>query len=75
MRFIFTLCGGHISPILVGCKQRGLRVIDVRDKATTVFAAAVARLDGAGISNVMCAALSRHPTPIEMAPLPVTVPT
>src|SRR5216684_539801 len=47
VRFVFTLCGGHISPILVGCKQRGLRVIDVRDEATTVFAAdAVARLSG-----------------------------
>lgn len=47
VRFVFTLCGGHISPILVGCKARGLRVIDVRDEATTVFAAdAVARLSG-----------------------------
>jgi len=47
VRFIFTLCGGHISPILVGCKERGLRVVDVRDEATTVFAAdAVARLSG-----------------------------
>jgi acetolactate synthase-like protein len=47
VRFVFTLCGGHISPILVGCKEHGLRVIDVRDEATTVFAAdAVARLSG-----------------------------
>ncbi|HEX9811854.1 MAG TPA: thiamine pyrophosphate-binding protein, partial [Burkholderiales bacterium] len=47
VRFLFTLCGGHISPILVGCKERGIRVIDVRDEATTVFAAdAVARLSG-----------------------------
>lgn len=46
-RFLFTLCGGHISPILVGCKERGMRVIDVRDEATAVFAAdAVARLSG-----------------------------
>jgi acetolactate synthase-like protein len=45
--FIFTLCGGHISPILVGCKQRGIRVIDTRHEATAVFAAdAVARLTG-----------------------------
>ena len=47
VRFVFTLCGGHISPILVGCKRRGLRIVDVRDEATAVFAAdAVARLSG-----------------------------
>jgi acetolactate synthase-1/2/3 large subunit len=47
VKFLFTLCGGHISPILVGCKQRGIRVIDVRHEATAVFAAdAVARLTG-----------------------------
>src|SRR5690349_3873082 len=46
-RFLFTLCGGHISPILAGCKQRGIRVIDTRHEATAVFAAdAVARLTG-----------------------------
>jgi acetolactate synthase-like protein len=45
--FLFTLCGGHISPILVACKQRGIRVIDTRHEATAVFAAdAVARLTG-----------------------------
>src|SRR6187399_2729465 len=47
VRFLFTLCGGHISPILVGCKQRGIRVVDTRHEATAVFAAdAVARLTG-----------------------------
>ncbi|MGD0335424.1 MAG: AMP-binding protein [Xanthobacteraceae bacterium] len=47
VKFVFTLCGGHISPILTGSKARGLRVIDVRDEATAVFAAdAVARLTG-----------------------------
>ncbi|MFX1254489.1 MAG: thiamine pyrophosphate-binding protein [Promethearchaeota archaeon] len=47
VRFIFTLCGGHISPILVGCKQQGIRVIDVRQEATAVFAAdAISRLTG-----------------------------
>lgn len=45
--YLFTLCGGHISPILVGCKQAGIRVVDVRDEATAVFAAdATARLTG-----------------------------
>ena len=47
VRFLFTLCGGHISPILVGAKRRGIRVVDVRHEATAVFAAdAVARLTG-----------------------------
>lgn len=47
VRFVFTLCGGHISPILVGCKQRDIRVVDVRHEATAVFAAdAVSRLTG-----------------------------
>ncbi|MCG8456112.1 MAG: thiamine pyrophosphate-binding protein, partial [Holophagales bacterium] len=44
---VFTLCGGHISPILVAAKERGIRVVDVRDEATAAFAAdAVSRLTG-----------------------------
>ncbi|MBX3271771.1 MAG: thiamine pyrophosphate-binding protein [Sandaracinaceae bacterium] len=44
---VFTLCGGHISPILVGAKARGIRIVDVRDEANAVFAAdAVARMTG-----------------------------
>ncbi|HVO05711.1 MAG TPA: thiamine pyrophosphate-binding protein [Burkholderiaceae bacterium] len=44
---LFTLCGGHISPILSGAKARGIRVIDLRDEVTAVFAAdASARLTG-----------------------------
>ncbi len=47
VRFVFTLCGGHISPILVESAARGIRVADVRHEATAVFAAdAVARLSG-----------------------------
>ena len=47
VRFLFTLCGGHISPILVGSKRRGIRVIDVRHEVDAVFAAdAVFRLTG-----------------------------
>ena len=47
VRFLFTLCGGHISPILVGAKNAGIRVIDVRHEGNAVFAAdAVARLTG-----------------------------
>ena len=63
---LFTLCGGHISPILVGCKRRGLQVVDVRDEASAVFAAdAVARMTGVpgvaavtagpGVTNVVTA--------------------
>ncbi|MBS3731706.1 MAG: hypothetical protein KGY42_02265, partial [Desulfobacterales bacterium] len=45
--FIFTLCGGHISPILVGAREAGIRVVDVRQEPTAVFAAdAVSRLTG-----------------------------
>ena len=44
---LFTLCGGHISPILSAARARGIRVVDVRDEATAVFAAdAAARLSG-----------------------------
>src|SRR5262245_18345518 len=47
VRSLYTLCGGHISPILVACKSRGIRVVDVRHEATAVFAAdAAARLSG-----------------------------
>lgn len=44
---LFTLCGGHISPILTGAAEAGIRVVDVRDEANAVFAAdALARLTG-----------------------------
>ncbi len=44
---LFTLPGGHISPIFVSAKARGVRIIDVRDEANAVFAAdATARLTG-----------------------------
>ena len=47
VEFIFTLCGGHISPILVASEEREIRVVDVRHEADAVFAAdAVARLSG-----------------------------
>ena len=47
IKWIFTLCGGHISPILTACKYIGIQVIDVRHEATAVFAAdAVSRLSG-----------------------------
>ncbi|MEM7797563.1 MAG: thiamine pyrophosphate-binding protein [Chloroflexota bacterium] len=47
VRHLFTLCGGHISPILIGAEQHGVRIIDVRHEATAVFAAdGMARLSG-----------------------------
>ncbi len=51
---VFTLCGGHISPILVGCESEGIDIIEVRDEASTVFAAdAVSRLtDSVGVAIV-----------------------
>ncbi len=63
---VFTLCGGHISPILVGAKKRGISIVDVRDEASAVFAAdAVARMTGGcgvaavtagpGVTNAMTA--------------------
>ena len=63
---LFTLCGGHISPILTGAHARGIRVVDVRDEANAVFAAdAVARMTGTigvaavtagpGVTNVVTA--------------------
>ena len=66
VRTLFTLCGGHIAPILVGCRKRGIRVVDTRHEATAVFAAdAVSRLTGVpgvaavtagpGVTNTMTA--------------------
>jgi acetolactate synthase-like protein len=47
VRFVFTLVGGHVSPILVESEKRGMRVIDTRHEVTAAFAAdAVARLTG-----------------------------
>ncbi len=47
IRHLFTLCGGHISPILVGAEEHGIKIVDVRDEGNAVFAAdAVARMTG-----------------------------
>ncbi|XP_043240482.1 2-hydroxyacyl-CoA lyase 2-like [Amphibalanus amphitrite] len=47
VKHIFTLVGGHISPILVAAERLGVRVVDTRHEATAVFAAdAVSRLSG-----------------------------
>ena len=51
---VFTLCGGHISPILVGCEKENIDIIQVRDEVSAVFAAdAVSRLtDSVGVAIV-----------------------
>ena len=36
---IFTLCGGHIMPLYAGCKEQGIRIIDVRHEQAAVHAA------------------------------------
>ncbi len=47
VKFLFTLCGGHISPIFVEAEKAGIRVIDTRHEVNAVFAAdAVSRLSG-----------------------------
>ncbi|MGB7859792.1 MAG: thiamine pyrophosphate-binding protein [Acidimicrobiia bacterium] len=44
---LFTLTGGHIVPILDGCVQEGIRVVDVRHEQTAAHAAeAYTRLTG-----------------------------
>ncbi len=85
VEFVFTLCGGHISPILVGAKRHGIRVIDVRDEASAVFAAdAVSRLTGVpgvaavtagpgatnAITAVKNAQLAQSPVIVLVAPRP-----
>ena len=36
VKFIFTLVGGHISPLLVSSKERGIRIIDVRHEVSKI---------------------------------------
>lgn len=67
---LFTLCGGHISPILTGAHARGIRVVDVRDEANAVFAAdAVARMTGTiGVAAVTAGpGVTNMATPIKNA--------
>lgn len=66
VKFVFTLSGGHISPVLVGAQAAGIRVVDVRHEVNAVFAAdAVSRLSptvgvacvtaGPGLTNTVTA--------------------
>jgi acetolactate synthase-1/2/3 large subunit len=54
VKHLFTLCGGHISPILIGAEANDIKVVDVRDEVSAIFAAdAVARMTGVpGIAAV-----------------------
>lgn len=76
---LFSLIGGHISPILVEGKKLGLRVIDVRDEKNAAFAAdATGRLSGTpgvavvtagpGVTNTLTALKNA-----EMAEAPLVV--
>lgn len=62
MKEIFTLCGGHISPILVAAENIGIRIIDTRHEVNAVFAAdAVARLrQSIGVAAVTAGPGMRH---------------
>jgi len=66
VKFVFTLTGGHISPILSECKKLGINIIDTRNEATAAFAAdGVSRLTdqigvvvvtaGPGVTNTITA--------------------
>lgn len=47
VKFLFTLCGGHVSPIFVSAQNIGIKVVDTRHEVNAVFAAdAVSRLTG-----------------------------
>lgn len=76
---VYTLCGGHISPILLGAKEHGLRIVDVRDERSAAFAAdaasrmtgvpgVVAVTAGPGVTNTMTAIKNA-----QMAQQPVVV--
>ncbi|KAK7084954.1 hypothetical protein SK128_003302 [Halocaridina rubra] len=54
VQYVFTLPGGHISPILVASEKLGIRIVDTRHEASAVFAAdAVARMSGSvGVAAV-----------------------
>lgn len=68
---LFTLTGGHIVPILDGCVEEGIRVVDVRHEETAGHAAeAYSRLTGRlgvaavtagpGVTNTVTAVMNAH---------------
>ena len=74
VRQLYTLCGGHISPILVASKRLGIDVIDVRDEKHAVFAAdATARMTG--IPGVAAVTATPTPTTRRMSTTTITITT
>jgi acetolactate synthase-1/2/3 large subunit len=39
VEYVFTLCGGHIMPILYGLRESGIKVIDFRHECSAAYAA------------------------------------
>jgi acetolactate synthase-1/2/3 large subunit len=71
VKCIFMLCGGHITPIYMGCHEEGIRLIDVRHEQTAGYAAdAWARVTkkpgvamvtaGPGVTNAVTAIANAH---------------
>lgn len=68
---LFTLTGGHIVPLLDGCVEEGIRIVDVRHEETAGHAAeAYSRLTGKlgvaavtaapGVTNTVTAVMNAH---------------
>lgn len=68
---VFTLCGGHIMPILMRVDAEGIRIVDVRDERAAVYMAhAHAELTGElgvalvtagpGVTNAMTGIANAH---------------
>lgn len=68
---VFALTGGHIVPILDGCVEEGIRILDVRHEETAGHAAeAYSRLTGRlgvaavtagpGVTNTVTAVMNAH---------------
>jgi acetolactate synthase-1/2/3 large subunit len=68
---IFMLCGGHITPIYMGCHEEGIRLVDVRHEQTAGYAAdgwarvtrkpGVAMVTaGPGVTNAVTAIANAH---------------
>ena len=68
---LFTLTGGHIVPILDGCVEEGIRIVDVRHEETAGHAAeAYSRLTGRlgvaavtagpGVTNTVTAVMNAY---------------
>ena len=73
----FMLCGGHITPIYLGCREEGIRLIDVRHEQSAAFAAdGWARITrkpgvalvtaGPGVTNTLTAIANAHRAEVPM---------